>query len=142
MELCPELGRVVRGERMRGAWAEINLKAIEHNYNIIRGFIGSEVKFVPVLKRNAYGHGDIRIAKKLLQIGDIEMIAVSMVDEAVDFRKSGISIPILLITDINESQCEEVIKNKLVPMIYSIDIVEKLNSVAQNIILWQKCILE
>ena len=42
---------------LKRTWAEINLNALAHNYNTLRERIGSNVKFLGVVKADAYGHG-------------------------------------------------------------------------------------
>ncbi len=43
-----------------------------------------------VVKANAYGHGSVIIAKKLLDIG-ITDFAVATLDEGIELRKNGIT---------------------------------------------------
>ena len=75
-------------------WAEINLEALENNVEILKCLLKNNTKFLGVCKANAYGHGMIQIAKKLQEC-KIDMIAVATVQEGIELRKSGISIPIL-----------------------------------------------
>ena len=50
---------------LRRTWAEIDLDALEHNYNVARQKIGPNVKYLGVVKADAYGHGAVQIARKL-----------------------------------------------------------------------------
>ena len=38
-------------------WAEINLKYLEKNVEILRNQISKQTKFLAIVKANAYGHG-------------------------------------------------------------------------------------
>lgn len=67
--------------------AEINLEALENNWNIFRE-IQSVDKLIPVIKANAYGHSDILVAQKLQQLGAIQC-AVAMIEEAQKVREAG-----------------------------------------------------
>ncbi|MBQ2390126.1 MAG: alanine racemase, partial [Clostridia bacterium] len=49
-------------------WVEIDLDKIEHNYKIIREFIGDK-KMISVVKADAYGHGVEFVAQKLDSLG-------------------------------------------------------------------------
>ena len=42
---------------LRRTWAEIDLDALAHNYHKLRERIGADVKFLGVVKADAYGHG-------------------------------------------------------------------------------------
>lgn len=79
--------------KMVRTWAEIDLDALEHNYRLLRS-LAPEAKFLGLVKANAYGHGAVPISKKLEGLG-ADMLAVACLDEAVELRKAGISIPIL-----------------------------------------------
>ncbi len=81
---------------LRRTWAEINLDAIEHNYKVIRQKIGSDVKFLGVVKADAYGHGSIQVSKLLQELG-ADYLAVSSADEALELRVNGVTMPILIL---------------------------------------------
>jgi len=74
-------------------WAEIDLDALAHNYRLLRD-LAPDSKFLGLVKANAYGHGAVPIAKKLQNLG-ADMLAVACLDEAVELRQAGITIPIL-----------------------------------------------
>lgn len=79
--------------RMVRTWAEIDLDALEHNYRLLRG-LAPESKFLGLVKADAYGHGAVPVAKKLESLG-ADMLAVACLDEAIELRQAGITIPIL-----------------------------------------------
>ena len=80
----------------RDAWVEINLGNIERNIKILRGYISSNVKFLAVVKADAYGHGAAMVAPTLLASG-VDMLGVASVDEGIQLRESGINAPILVL---------------------------------------------
>ena len=45
------------------AWIEINLDNLEYNVEQIKKQISDKTKIMAVVKANAYGHGDILIAR-------------------------------------------------------------------------------
>lgn len=71
----------------RSTVAEIDLNALENNWNIFRE-IQSADKIIPVIKANAYGHGDIAVAQKLQDLGATQC-AVAMIEEAQKVRDAG-----------------------------------------------------
>ena len=79
---------------MSRTWAEINLDALENNVNILKGLLTNGAKFLGVCKANAYGHGMVKIAKKLQEL-KVDMIAVASAQEGIELRKNGITLPIL-----------------------------------------------
>ena len=54
---------------LKRTWAEIDLDALEHNYKVARTRIGDGVKYLGVVKADAYGHGAIQVSRKLEQLG-------------------------------------------------------------------------
>ena len=42
-------------------WAEIDLDALAHNYKTLRNRVGENVKFLGVVKADAYGHGALKV---------------------------------------------------------------------------------
>ena len=53
---------------LKRAWAEIDLDALEHNYNEIKKLAkGKDI--LAVVKANAYGHDDKAVCLKLQELG-------------------------------------------------------------------------
>ena len=77
-------------------WAEISLANIEHNYRQLRSKLPKECKFLGVVKANAYGHGAVQVAG-LLENAGADYLAVAFIDEAIELRRHGISLPILVL---------------------------------------------
>ena len=82
---------------LRRTWAETDLDAIEYNYKKIREHIGAGVKFLGVVKADAYGHGALQVSRLLEELG-ADYLAVSSIDEAMELRLNGITgIPVLIL---------------------------------------------
>ena len=81
---------------LKRTWAEIDLDALSHNYHTLRTHIGAQVKFLGVVKADAYGHGAVEVSRLLQELG-ADYLAVSSVDEAMELRKNGITMPILIL---------------------------------------------
>lgn len=79
--------------RMARTWAEVDLDALARNYRLLRG-LAPDSRFLGVVKANAYGHGAVPVAKKLESLG-ADMLAAACLDEAVELRRAGITLPIL-----------------------------------------------
>lgn len=76
-------------------WAEVDLDAIEHNFNAVRSHLPAEMKLLVTVKANGYGHGALRLAR-LLE-GKADYFALAAMDEAVQLRKAGIQTPMLIL---------------------------------------------
>lgn len=81
---------------LRRTWAEIDLDALAHNYQQARRQIGPGVKYLGVVKADAYGHGAVQTALQLERLGT-DYLAVSSLDEARELRRGGIRAPILIL---------------------------------------------
>ena len=77
-------------------WAEINLDNLRHNYESIRAALPEKCRFLGVVKADAYGHGAPTVAR-LLQSCGADYLAVSCLDEALELRDGGITMPILIL---------------------------------------------
>ena len=76
-------------------WAEVDLDAIEHNFNAVRTHLPADMKLLVTVKANGYGHGAVRVAR-LLE-GKADYFALAAMDEAVQLRKEGIRTPLLIL---------------------------------------------
>ncbi len=94
---------------LRRTWAEIDLDALAHNYNVLRKHIGENVKFLGVVKADAYGHGSVQVSRLLQDLG-ADYLAVSSIDEAIELRKNDITMPILILGHTPREQVAELIK--------------------------------
>ena len=52
-------------------WAEVDLSALEHNYNALKKQIPAHCKLLAPVKANAYGHGAGEVARKLEALGRV-----------------------------------------------------------------------
>ncbi|MBE6003700.1 MAG: alanine racemase [Lachnospiraceae bacterium] len=93
---------------LRRTWAEINLDNLSYNYKKIREYIGKDVKFLGVVKADAYGHGAVQVSKHLQELG-ADYLAVSSIDEAMELRINGITMPILILGHTPREQVDRLI---------------------------------
>ena len=80
----------------RDAWVEINLAHLEHNIKTLKTFTSPDTKFLAVVKADGYGHGSTMTAPTLLASG-VDMLGVASVDEGIQLRQAGITVPILVL---------------------------------------------
>ena len=96
---------------------EIDLKALGHNYNVLRSKIKPETKFMAVVKAYAYGSDSVAIAKHLQELGT-DYFAVAYVNEGITLREGGITAPILVLHP-QKVHFTSLIEHRLEPSIYS-----------------------
>lgn len=78
------------------SWIEINLSQLKKNYLIYKSSLKRNSNIMAVIKADAYGHGDVQVARLLSQFG-VHLFAVSNIDEAVGLREAGIHGEILIL---------------------------------------------
>lgn len=97
---------------LRRTWAEIDLDALAHNYRRARELAGPGVRYLGVVKADAYGHGAVQIAARLEELG-ADYLAVSSLDEARELRRGGINAPILILGHTPPEMVPELIRYRI-----------------------------
>ena len=93
-------------------WAEISLENIRHNYTSIRAALPAGCRFLGVVKADAYGHGALSVARLLEEQG-ADYLAVSCLDEAMELRDGGITMPILILGHTPQEYTGVLIENNI-----------------------------
>lgn len=97
------------------AWIEVDHGAIRHNLSVLRGLApGAQV--IGVVKANAYGHGDVAVARTLAAAG-VERLAVATLGEARGLRKANIAAPVMLLWGIGPAEADEALALDTEPMV-------------------------
>ena len=78
-------------------WAEVDLAALERNLRLIRATLPAHIRYVAVVKADAYGHGIHQTAARLMHAG-ADLFAVATLQEAASLREIGTGWPILLLS--------------------------------------------
>ncbi len=97
---------------LRRTWAEIDLDSLARNYRKLKAHIGENVKFMGIVKADAYGHGSVQVSRCLQEVG-ADYLAVSSIDEAMELRTNGIEMPILILGHTPRDQTEKLIENNI-----------------------------
>ena len=112
---------------------EINLDAMINNLNHFRLKLKSETKMMIMVKAFSYGSGSYEIAN-IMQYFRADYLAVAYADEGVELRKSGINLPIMVMSP-DEQSFDSILKYDLEPEIYSFTILNKLEEAIKKNIL-------
>ena len=107
---------------------EVNLSILKRNFEAIKKQV-SPAKVNVTLKANAYGHGLVRVAQLLEEIG-ADYLSVAVVEEGVLLRKSGIKMPILVLGGVWGNQVPIFIKNDLAITASSVEKVKQIDETA------------
>ena len=105
-------------EYKRPTRAEINLGAIDNNFESIKKLISPETLFMAVVKADGYGHGAVRVSEEALECG-ADRLGVALPEEGIVLRKAGIKAPIQILGEIHPLASLMVIENDLIPTLCS-----------------------
>ncbi|GHT49855.1 alanine racemase [Endomicrobiia bacterium] len=83
----------------RQTWVEIDKSDFHFNLQEIKKHIAKDTKIMAVIKSNAYGHGGVVFAKEAQKAG-VHWIAVSSLEEGIQFREAGVRTNILILGNI------------------------------------------
>jgi len=117
---------------IRCTTAHVHLDAVRHNFRSLRAMLAADVALNPsagrgtvvapdiiaVVKANAYGHGAVAVARTLEDAG-AHMLAVADIEEGIELRESGVTMPILVFGALSVSDVDGLFTHRLTPTISS-----------------------
>lgn len=112
-------------------WAEIDLAALERNLRLIRAALPAHMRYVSVVKADAYGHGLPQTAARLMHAG-ADLFAVASLSEAATVRELGPGWPILLLSPLLSEEDRYLAEYDLSATISSVEEVNRFNPVGQQ----------
>ena len=101
--------------RYRPTIVEVDLEAVRHN---VRRLKPSDAELMAVVKADAYGHGDVPVARAALEAG-ATWLGVALVEEGVALREAGIDAPILVLSEFPGGSEKEALAADLTPTLYT-----------------------
>ncbi len=105
---------------------EININSLIHNLNYYRSRLQSSTKIMAMVKATSYGSGGHEIAN-ILQFHHVDYLAVAYTDEGVELRKSGVTLPIMVMNPEVQS-FDAMVRYRLEPEIYNFRLLNQLNA--------------
>lgn len=115
----------------RPTWAEINLENLAANFHAIKQRVGTDVKVMPMVKADAYGHGAVICAKRLEREG-ADWFGVATPEEGIELREAGIRAPILSAGGFWGDQAGLCIQHRITPVVYRLDMIHAIDEAARN----------
>jgi len=113
-------------------WAEISLENIKYNYETIRASVPAGTKFLGVVKADAYGHGAVPVAHTLEKAG-ADYLAVACLDEAVELRRAGIRMPVLILGHTPACYTETLIENRITQAVTNLEKAKEFSAEAEKL---------
>lgn len=103
---------------------EVSLDAVVHNFNFFRSKVKPSTGVICMLKAHGYGAGSVELARTLQSHG-AAYLAVAVVDEGVELRQAGISMPIMVLNP-RAQNYRVMFDNRLEPEIYSFEMLDDI----------------
>jgi len=112
-------------------WAEIDLAGLERNLKSIQSALPKRIRYIAVVKADAYGHGMQQTVARLMQAG-VDMFAVANVNEAAAIREIGTGWPIIVLGATLEEEESQLFEYDLIPTISTVEELRRLDSKAKS----------
>ena len=104
----------------RWAWVEVDLTALRQNARAFQDVLARGTHLMAVVKADGYGHGAVACAQTLQRAG-VQQLAVATVEEGIELREAGISLPILILNEPPITSVDELVGYDLMPSVYTME---------------------
>ena len=115
---------------IRPVWMEVNLDNLVHNIRQINKNVTPPAAVMGILKADGYGHGAVEISRVLVEEG-VNRFGVAVLDEAIQLRREGIDVPILILGYTPAELFEQVLEYRITPTIYNYRDAAELSRLAE-----------
>lgn len=106
-------------ERSHETMLDVNLDNLAHNFDFFRSLVHPSTGIVCMVKASGYGAGSYEIAKTLQDRG-AAYLAVAVLDEGVELRKAGITMPVMVLNPVVMNY-DTMFRYRLEPEIFNLD---------------------
>lgn len=111
---------------------ETDFHALDHNLRFFSSRISDQTGIIAVIKASAYGSGSHELGK-FLEFKKVNYLAVAFVDEGISLRKSGITLPVMILNP-EVHLTDEFLEWNLEPEIYSLSFLKSvIESLPENL---------
>ena len=111
-------------------FVEISIPNILHNIRELKKLLDKNVKFMAVVKADAYGHGAVPVSKAIEK--NIDYLAVATLSEAIELKSAGIKAPILLLSEVPPSSAADIVRNGFIQTVYTLKFAKALSAAASR----------
>lgn len=109
-------------------YATVNLDMIHKNIELMKEKLNPKTGIIAVIKTDGYGHGAVPVAKALDDI--CYGYAVATADEGHNLRRHQIDKPIYILGYVPEVKNDMVIREDMIPPVFSLKMAEKISEQA------------
>lgn len=110
-------------------WLEVDLAALERNVGRVRAMLPAGVRYVSIVKADAYGCGLPQVGRLLLQCG-VDAFGVANVGEGVLLRELGAQSKILVMGPLVPEEDRYLLDYGLTPTLSCLEEVQRFSAVA------------
>ena len=114
---------------MRSTIMEVDTKKLKYNIEQIKKYVGNK-HVMPIVKANAYG---TYINKRLETLNEFNIIAVAIVDEAIEIRKLGYNKNIFILNQPAIEDISDILEYNLTIGLSSVEFLEELEKIQNKI---------
>ena len=114
------------------AWLDINMAHLRYNAHALREALPPGCQLMAVVKANAYGHGDVEVARQLSRVG-VRAFAVATIDEGVRLRQRGIKGDILVLGYGAPDRAADIARYNLTQTVVDAEHAQSLNACQHHI---------
>ena len=111
---------------VKRTWAEISLEAIRHNFKEIKSRVDGKAKICCVIKADGYGHGAVEVAHLYEKLG-ADFFAVSNIDEGIEIRNSGCTLPMVILGYTPVSDAKRLSEHNISQAVFSFEYAKSLS---------------
>ncbi|WP_299534661.1 alanine racemase [Ulvibacterium sp.] len=112
-------------------WIELSKAAYLHNVLQINKIVGGK-PIIAVLKNNAYGLGDVQVAKILDNAPGVVAVALVKDERAIALKTAGFSKPVLLMGDFDSATANALVEQEITLSIFSKASFKKISELVES----------
>lgn len=105
--------------------ARISLSQLARNIEVTKARLG-QVKLLFPVKADAYGHGALAVAKLAQRTGLVDYLGVANLYEAVELRRAGIQVPILILSASRPELAQELAESGVTVTVSMLELAQAL----------------
>lgn len=122
----------MKRESLRDTWVEISLDAIAENVKAFRNHMNQTSKLLTVVKADGYGHGAVEVSKTAIASG-ADGLGVALLDEALELRQAGITVPLLVLGYTKPEAVEQALEQDITLTVYREDSIDAITKASEKL---------
>jgi len=117
---------------IRPAWIEVDITQLRKNFELILQDKPDDLKFISVIKANAYGHGATEVGKIAIKFGAI-YLAVATIDEALELKKNIPTASIMIFGERTDDEFRIALEHNFICCVGDIGRAKKFASISKQL---------